>query len=145
MARARGGFPVRLNGSRGAALLVAGAYCFARGIAYLPVFGDVPTSLPAGLELISAIISIEVWAGIWMIVGIGCCLRAFSTADAVAWGLLTGIMTAWGGAYALGWVISMWHGEPSREWLNMSTYLGPAIIIAILSIQRARKGSADAP
>ena len=135
---------IRLNGSRGAALLVAGAYCFARGIAYLPVFGDVPSSLPAGLELISAVISIEVWAGIWMIVGVGCVLRAFSTSDAVAWGMLTGIMTAWGGAYVLGWVISLWHGEPSREWLNMSTYLGPTIIIAILSIQRARKGSADA-
>lgn len=135
----------RLNGSRGAALLVAGAYCFARGVAYLPIVGDVPTSLPAGLELISAVISIEVWAGIWMIVGIGCCLRAFSTADAVAWGLLTGIMTAWGAAYALGWGMALVSGHPSREWLNMSTYLGPAIIIAILSIPRARKVPADAP
>jgi hypothetical protein len=136
---------IRLNGSRGAALLVAGAYCFARGVAYLPILGEVPTSLPAGLELISAVVSIEVWAGIWMIVGIGCCLRAFSTSDAVAWGMLTGIMTAWGGAYALGWFISIAQGEPSREWLNMSTYLGPAIIIAILSIPRARKVPADAP
>jgi hypothetical protein len=136
---------IRLNGGRGAALLVAGAYCFARGVAYLPILGDVPTSLPAGLELISAAISIEVWAGIWMIVGIGCCLRAFSTADAVAWGLLTGIMTAWGAAYALGWIISLAHGEASREWLNMSTYLGPAVIIAILSIPRARKQPADGP
>ncbi|MCC4250729.1 hypothetical protein [Microbacterium testaceum] len=135
---------IRLNGSRGAALLVAGAYCFARGVAYLPIFGDVPSSLPAGLDLISAAMSIEVWAGIWIIVGVGCCLRAFSTADAVAWGLLTAIMTAWGLAYGLGWGIAIANGQPSREWLNMSTYLGPAIIIAILSIQRARKGSADA-
>lgn len=135
----------RLNGSRGAALLVAGAYCFARGVAYLPIVGNVPTSLPAGLELISAVISIEVWAGIWMIVGIGCVLRAFSKADAVAWGLLTAIMTAWGAAYGLGWLIAIAGGEPSREWLNMSTYLGPAIIIAILSIPRARKVPANAP
>lgn len=136
---------IRLNGARGAALLVAGAYCFARGVAYLPIFGDVPTSLPAGLALISAVLSIEVWAGIWIIVGIGCCLRAFSTSDAVAWGLLTGIMTAWGAAYAIGWFSSIAVGEPSREWLNMSTYLGPAIIIAILSIPRARKVPANAP
>ncbi|MDQ1174157.1 hypothetical protein QE430_002464 [Microbacterium testaceum] len=135
----------RLNGSRGAALLVAGAYCFARGVAYLPIVGNVPTSLPAGLELISAVISIEVWAGIWMIVGIGCVLRAFSTADAIAWGLLTAIMTAWGAAYGLGWLIAVAGGQPSREWLNMSTYLGPAIIIAILSIPRARKVPANAP
>jgi hypothetical protein len=134
---------VRLNGPRGAALLVGGAYCFARGVAYLPIFGEVPSQLPAGLQLISSTLSIEVWAGIWTIVGIGCILRAFTPNDGLAWGMLTGLMSAWGVAYGFGWISALVTGESSREWLNMTTYLGPAIIIALLSIWHSRR-SGDA-
>lgn len=123
---------IRLNGGRGAALIVGGAYCFARGFAYLPI-GNAPRDLPGGLALISSVLSIELWAGIWILVGIGCIVRAFSKNDSLAWGALTGMMAAWGSAYLLGWFMSIASGEPSREWLNATTYLLPAVMIAILS------------
>ncbi|WP_440708835.1 hypothetical protein [Herbiconiux sp. YIM B11900] len=134
----------QINGGRGVALLVGGAYCFVRGIAYTPLGGP-PGELPGGLALISSFASIEVWAGIWIIVGIGCILRAFSKADALAWGMLTGMMTAWGAAYTIGWFFDIAAGEPSRQWLSASTYLLPAVIIMILSARTRSRGKPTEP
>ncbi|MBN9210707.1 MAG: hypothetical protein BGO45_10560 [Microbacterium sp. 71-36] len=133
---------LRLNGARGAALLVAGAYCVARGIAYLPL-GSKPDVLPRGLEMIaSPPFTLETWAGLWVIAGLICLVLAFQPRDAIAWGALTGMMTAWGFAYLIGWGESLAYGRESREWLTATTYLGPAIIIAILSIWHTRRSRA---
>lgn len=130
----------RLNGARGAALLVAAAYCLGRAIAYLPIGGRVD-KLPRGLELISTTIPIEAWGALWLAAACVCAVAAFRKQDAVGWGAITGIMTAWGVAYAYGWLESIVNGQESREWLNATTYLGPALIIALLSIWHSRGGS----
>lgn len=139
---------MRLQGARGVALLIGGCYCLTRGIAYLPVIGEPPPEpLPEGLQLISAVLPIAFWAGLWVLVGIVCWIKAFFVNDSLAWGLLTGIMTAWGTAYALGWIGSLVHGSSNREWLSAVTYTGPAMIIAILSVRRAHRvhaGESDA-
>lgn len=129
---------LRLNGARGAALLVAGAYCVARGIAYLPL-GSKPDVLPRGLELIAnPPFTLEVWGGLWVVAGVLALVLAFQPRDAIAWGALTGMMTAWGFAYVVGWIESLVNGIESREWLTATTYLGPAAIIALLSSWHVR-------
>ncbi|RLP69317.1 hypothetical protein D9V30_08400 [Mycetocola reblochoni] len=133
----------RLNGLRGAGLLAGAVYCLTRGLGYLPIAGDVPEKLPGGLQLLATALSIEVWGGIWLCIGIVCALRAFSPNDALAWGLLVGIMAAWGAAYALGWGLSLLVSPGSREWLSALTYLGPAAIIAALSARTARRDDAQ--
>ncbi|MCT2085031.1 hypothetical protein M3D75_02775 [Microbacterium enclense] len=133
---------LRLNGARGAALLVAGAYCVARGIAYLPL-GSKPDVLPRGLELIAnPPFTLEVWGGLWAVAGLICLVLAFRVRDAIAWGALTGMMTAWGVAYLIGWFESLTLGVESREWLTATTYLGPAVIISLLSIWHTRRSRA---
>jgi len=133
---------LRVNGTRGAALLVGAVLCFTRCLAYLPIGDPIPDRLPGGLSLISSVISIEVWAVAWGIIGVLCVVFAFRTRDAAAYGALVGIWAAWGVAYLSGWLISIFVGEPSREWLNATTYLCPALIVALLSARvpgRARE------
>ncbi|KTS09030.1 hypothetical protein [Microbacterium testaceum] len=132
----------RLNGARGAALLVAGAYCAARGVAYLPL-GTRPDALPRGLELIAnPPVTLEAWAVLWLIAGVVCVVMAFRRQDAVGWGALTFMMTAWGAAYLYGWIEALVLGIESREWLTATTYLGPAAMIGILSIWHTRRSRA---
>lgn len=123
----------RLNGARGVALLAAAAYCWARAIAYLPIT-DTPSELPAGLQLISSVIPLEVWAAAWLLVGVFAAVYAFRRPDYLAWGLVVGMMSAWAIGYVLGWFSSF--GSPagiSREWLNASTYGLPAVMLGLLS------------
>lgn len=129
---------MRLNGARGAALLIGGAYAFARGLAYLPL-GGLPDPLPRGLELISVIVPIDVWGALWVVTAIICAANAFRKSDSTGWGALVGMMTAWGVAYGYGWAEAIATGAESRAWLNVTAYLGPAIIIGVLSVHDAKR------
>ena len=121
----------RLNDARGAALLVAAAFCALRGIAYLPaLFPDV--ELQPGLRLLTANTPIEVWAYIWLAAAVICVVSAFRVKDWPGWAAVIGMSIAWGITYFIGWLDSL-SIEPNREWLTAGTYLGPWIIIAILS------------
>lgn len=133
---------VRINGLRGYALLVMGFYALTRGIAYLPAFGPLTArgaEFPQGLSILSNLFPIEVWAGIWIVVGIQAFIRAFSYSDSVAWGFLVGMMVIWGLGYGAGWVTSLAEGDANREWLSAISYLGPAVAISILTARTAGK------
>lgn len=121
------------RGAASAALLVAGIYCLLRGIGYLPVGGSTVENLPSGLSLLTNVIPIEGWGAAWAVVGVVVCIRSFSYNDALAWGVVVGMMVIWGLGYSVGWIMSVVDGAPNREWLSMSSYLGPAIIIGLLS------------
>lgn len=116
---------------RKTAIFLLGLYCLIRGIAYLP-FAH-PTDVPKGIDLITKILPIEVWGGIWLTVGIICVIKSFLKTDGIAIPLATGLMAGWGFAYAYGWIDSLLLGDPSRGWLTASSYIIPALVIAILS------------
>lgn len=123
----------RINGTRGWALLVGGLFAITRGVAYLPIGINARDELPAGLQFIQGAITIEAWAGMWILIGLMCVFRAFSANDALAYGFLVGIMSSWGIAYFGGWVTSIIAGDPDRGWLTAGTYLGPALMVGLLS------------
>ncbi len=118
-------------------LLLMAVLAYVRGYRYFP-FGDSPTTLPAGLELISSTLSISFWGWIWIITGVICTIWAFVKYDGLGWGAVVGMMILWGVAYVFGFVNGLITGEPSTEYVNMTTYLIPAIVIAYFSARDAR-------
>lgn len=120
----------RLN-LRKTAIFLLGLYCLIRGFAYLPISGN--TDLPKGLEVITSVIPIEGWGGIWLVVGMLCIVKAFSKFEGVAIPFATGLMAGWGCAYLIGWILTIGTEETSRGWLTASSYLIPAVVIGILS------------
>lgn len=127
---------IELNGLRGLALLVAGIYALTRALAYLPMSDYASGDLPRALEMLNTLIPIQAWGGIWLIASITCIMRAFSKNDSLVWGILVGLMVIWGLGYSYGWIESIAAGNPNREWVSSASYLGPALIIAVLSANR---------
>lgn len=115
------------------ALILIGAYSLIRGIAYLP-FARSSDGLPRGLELLSQFFTIELWALVWISIGLFSIFSAITAyKNNVAWALSVSIMIAWGTAYGIGAVENLFNGESSREYLTATSYLMPAIVIGILS------------
>lgn len=115
---------------RRVALVSAGLFGLTRGIAYL---GDGPSSLPGGLDVITTYLPLELWAALWCSVPVLVALAwIWPRLEKAAWGALVGMMLAWSLAYLAGWLVSMGTGDPSREWLNASTYGFTALTIAAL-------------
>ena len=114
------------------ALILIGLYSIIRGLAYLPP--NKPEGLPGGLELISEIITIEIWGSIWLLIGV---FAVFSAVmyykTSIAWGLTVGIMLTWGSAFMFGAVIDLITNTPSRAYLSATSYMIPGLVIAILS------------
>ena len=125
---------LKLNGLRGVALIVMGLYALTRAVAYLPMAGAGPEQLPRGLAILSEIIPIQAWGGVWLILGVTFILRAFTRNDSFAWGCATGIMVIWGLGYAFGWIDSLIVGNPNRDWIRAMSYIGPAVVIGLLSV-----------
>ena len=116
------------------AIALLGIYCLIRGIAYLP-FATTGENLPTGLDLMSQIIPISVWAGVWITAGVICIVKTFKKEEGIAIPLATGLMLGWGFFYGAGWVADLFVGENGRGWLTASSYMIPAIVIGILSAQ----------
>lgn len=115
------------------ALILMGLYAVIRGIAYLP-FARLSDGLPRGLELISEIITIELWATTWILIGAFSIFSAITAyKNNIAWALIVAIMIAWGSAFSIGAIESLFSGENSRDYLSATSYLMPAIVIGILS------------
>ncbi|RFA12174.1 hypothetical protein B7R22_17245 [Subtercola boreus] len=124
---------IRINGLRGAALLVAAVYCATRGIAYLPPLIPNASYVPGSLSLIANFVPLPVWGGVWILVALFCLVCAFRHDDWPAWAGLVGMMVLWGSSYLIGSFITWAAGDFGREWIGAGSYLGPAVIIAILS------------
>lgn len=136
----RGGWGLFPRGLASVALLVAGIYCILRGVGYLPALSGGVEVLPSGLELLANVIPIGGWGAAWLVIGLISCVRSLSRDDSVAWGAIVGIMMIWGLGYSFGWIMSLAEGEPNREWLSMTSYLGPALIIALLTTRPRKWG-----
>lgn len=119
---------------RKVAIALLGVYCLIRGIAYLP-FTTSGENLPTGLDLMSQIIPITVWAGVWMTAGVVCLIQSFRKYDGIAIPLATGLMLGWGFFYGAGWIADLIVGDYGRGWLTASSYMIPAIVIGIFSAQ----------
>lgn len=126
------------RGFRGVALLLAGGMAILRGLGYLPAFSMSPDQIPTGLESLTLVFPMEVWAGIWIMAGVQAIIRSFSRADEVAWGTIVGLMVVWGLGYSYGAVVSLIEGVPSREWLGTLSYLFVAAIFVLL-LQHTKK------
>lgn len=117
------------------AIGLLGFYSLARGIAYLPFF-SIFENLPRGIELISGIVPIEVWAGAWMAIGVVALIKAIIGKDGIAVPLVCGMMVAWGTAFFYGWMENMAvNGVINNDWFSASSYIIPAIVIGILSVK----------
>ena len=127
-----------LNGPRGSALLAGGLLCLVHAVAYSPLLVP-PSVLPRGLDVLSGLIPMTVWAVLWAI-GVPVCLAAAfrSTrtgrdrhrADVAAWAGLVGMLMAWALGYAAGWVLHLvGTGLPGSEraYIPASLYLCVAI------------------
>lgn len=115
------------------ALILIGVYSLIRGIAYLP-FARSSDGLPRGLELLSQFFTIELWALVWISIGLFSIFSAITAyKNNIAWALSVSIMIAWGSAYGIGAVENLFNGESSREYLTATSYLMPAFVIGILS------------
>lgn len=121
------------NLNRRIAIALLGLYCIARGIAYLPMF-NLFDETPRGIELISGIIPLEVWVGAWATVGVVAIIKAIIGKDGIALPLVCSMMIAWGTAFLYGWIENIVTiGETSTDWFSASSYIFPALAIAILS------------
>jgi hypothetical protein len=110
------------------ALLVAAGYAASRGVAYV---GDVPSTLPGGLDLISTYLPLAFWATAWLAAALVALVALrFIRTERWAWGGLIGMMFVWAGAYLIGWGSS---GFESREWLNAGSYGFPALLVLALT------------
>lgn len=73
----------------------------------------------------------QVWAMIWLAVGITCLNQAFMRVDRVAFSLAVGLKLAWGGALG-----AVWLTHPSadpRGWVVVPIYWGFAAFVAIVA------------
>lgn len=114
------------------ALILIGIYSIVRGLAYLPP--NKPEGLPGGLQLISEIITIEIWGSAWLLIGVFAIFSAIAYyKTSIAWALTVGIMLTWGSAFMIGAVIDLATNTPSRAYLSATSYILPGLVIAILS------------
>lgn len=132
------------NGGRSVMLLLMGLLAYVRGYRYFP-FGDAPTTLPAGLELLSSTLSISFWGWTWIAAGIVATVWAFIKYDGFGWGAVIGMMILWGVAYVFGFVNGLIIGEMNTEYVNMTTYIIPAIVIAYFTTRDARTREVGEP
>lgn len=97
----------RLNGWRGAGLLILGLSCLFRGWRYT---FDVPYNLPPGIEQLSMAGVITQWLGIgWFVAAVLGVVSAFHHRDRVGIFALAFMHALWAAALMFGWA---WFGGP---------------------------------
>ena len=97
--------------------------CLTRGIAYIQ-FRD----LPAGLEVISRLIPIWIFAVLWLVVAGAGWIVAYRHLKGRGVTILQGtLFRLWGAGYATAWVLS---GFGSMDWVAAAFYLAVAGIVS---------------
>lgn len=125
-----------LNGPRGSGLLAGSILAGAHAVAYIDVSSTV--TLPSGLSAIGGAVPLVVYATAWAIAGTVAAFGAFRSrrgaqrdhADSWGHGLLAGMLYVWGSAYVLGWVVSTFQDEVSRQWIFGLLYLCVGMLVS---------------
>lgn len=85
-----------------------------------------PDSVRAGYEVIAPW---QVWACLWVLVGLVCLIQAFAHWDRVAFTVAVAIKVAWGSVSLIAWVT----GVSPRGWLPALVWLAFSGLIAVIS------------
>lgn len=112
-------------------LTSAAIYALSRALAYLP---NPNIELPQALKLITTIVPIWVWAGLWLVAMVLCLIDLFRGVGRKGISSVVGLMLVWGTAYGISYVSTVYSmGWGSREWLTFYTYVcGAGIIQGLL-------------
>ena len=115
------------------ALLILGVSIVLRGISYMPVMGGGVSSHPA-----EGALPIEVWAVVWIGVGVLCLLATpwhAGPVAAVALGLGVGLNALW----AVSFFASSVTGGMSRGWVTGTGYATVALVV-LWAVWRDKRG-----
>lgn len=103
-----------------------------RGISYLPFFTETDRK-PA--HFFEEIISVNVWAGVWIGIGvIGIIFALVNRLVPSGFGLTVGIHAAW----AMSFLLGTFFGENSRAWVSALGYIGVAVV-TLWALSRGRR------
>ena len=117
------------------ALLILGVSIILRGVSYMPVMGGGVSSHPA-----EGALPIEVWAVVWIGVGVLCLVAApwhKGPVAAVALGLGVGLNALWAASFFTATIT----GEMSRGWVTGTGYATVALVV-LWSVWRDKGGGA---
>lgn len=108
-------------------LISAAVYALSRALAYLP---NQNRELPEALKLITVIIPIWLWAGLWLVAMVLCIVDLFRGVGRKGISTVVALMMTWGAAFGISYVVTVCTvGWGSREWLTFCTYICTAGII----------------
>ena len=110
-------------------LIIAGAFCILRGLAYVS-----SPPVPPGLTTLGSVAPLGVWGWAWIIAGI----IAFVSVRWRHWALaLTPMLilcSLWAFSYTAEWAVATWmRGEESRDWITGVSYAFQAASVLIVS------------
>lgn len=121
------------------ALLILGGGILGRGLSYIPgVLGPAPLG---GSHPAEFMLPMQVWAVIWVSIGLGCIAAAFANnkfADAVGIGFGVGLTSAWGFSFIGATVF----GDSPRGWVSSIGYVSVALLV-VWAIWRGKRGDAN--
>lgn len=134
----------RLNGPRGSALLAVALIAAPFAVGYSPLTTP-PPRLPAGLDILTSVVPIVVYGGVWTAVAVLCVFAAFTDKrgrqrtrlDRAAWSAFVGLLVIWALSYMLGWVLSLSNYPPAangrQDYIAAGIYTGVALFTAIVA------------
>lgn len=117
----------RRVGRRGAALLFFATLDVIFGWSLLDPTSSVATS--PGYRWLAGVFPLEVWGGLWLLVGLLCLTGAFIHEDSIAWVAAMSIKVMWGVLWFLGW----WFAGIERGWVAAAVWLPMAALVALLA------------
>lgn len=93
-----------------------------------------------GYRWLASVLPLQVWGGIWLLVGVLCLIGTFVHEDSVAWVAAMAIKVMWGSLWILGW----WLADVPRGWAPAGFWLPLAALVALLA-SWAEPGSGRRP
>lgn len=117
------------------ALLILGVSIILRGVSYLPLTGGGMSSHPA-----EGALPIEVWAVVWIVVGVLCLVAVpwhKGMVAAAALGLGIGLNALW----AVSFFAATITGEMARGWVTGTGY-ATVVLLVLWSVWRDKRGGA---
>lgn len=118
---------LRRVGRRGSALLFFTTLDVIYGMSLLAPTSSVTTT--SGYRWLASVFPLQVWGGIWLLVGVLCLVGAFVHEDSVAWVAAMSIKVMWGALWFLGWAIA----GVERGWVSATVWLAMAALVALLA------------
>jgi hypothetical protein len=121
-------------GHRGSALLFFALLDLVYGFGM--VVAPAETLASPTYAFLGRLVPLQMWAGIWLSVGLVCLVQAFMQFDRLAFACASALKLAWGLAHLIGWLIA----DVPRGYVSAAIWLAFAGFVQVISTWREPEG-----